>query len=63
MKIIIIQIINNLYIFYFLQMKKKAIIEDLIRVFAGTNILLEKINILLFFFKKYLQEGNAISQL
>ncbi|CAI2198567.1 878_t:CDS:1, partial [Funneliformis geosporum] len=37
-------------------------IEDLIRAFAGVNIPLEKVNALLPFFKKYLQEEGAILQ-
>jgi len=41
---------------------KKAVIEDLIRAFAGADIPLEKINVLLPFFKKYLHEGGAIPQ-
>src|SRR6266540_1598722 len=39
---------------------KKAVIEDLIRAFARANIPLEKVNVLLPFFKKYLHEGGAI---
>ena len=42
--------------------KKKVVIEDLIRTFAGADIPLEKVNALLPFFKKYLQEGGAITQ-
>jgi len=42
--------------------KKKAVIEDLIRAFAGADIPLEKVNALLPFFKKYMQEGGAIPQ-
>ena len=41
---------------------KKKVIEDLIEVFANANILLEKINLLLLFFKKYLKEEEAIPQ-
>src|SRR6266540_3497380 len=42
--------------------KKKAVIEDLIRAFTGADIPLEKVNALLSFFKKYMQEGGAILQ-
>lgn len=41
---------------------KKEVIEDLIEVFANANIPLEKVNLLLPFFKKYLKEGGAIPQ-
>ena len=41
---------------------KKEMIEDLIKVFVNANILLEKVNLLLPFFKKYLKEGGAIPQ-
>ena len=42
--------------------KKRTVIENLIEAFAGADIPLEKINRLLPFFKKYLQEGGAIPQ-
>jgi len=37
-------------------------IEDLIKVFVNANILLEKVNLLLPFFKKYLKKEGAITQ-
>ncbi|RHZ81202.1 hypothetical protein Glove_123g3 [Diversispora epigaea] len=37
-------------------------IEDLIEAFANADIPLEKINLLLPFFKKHLKEGGAIPQ-
>ena len=39
---------------------KKEVIEDLIEAFANADIPLEKVNILLPFFKKHLKEGGAI---
>jgi hypothetical protein len=41
---------------------KKIVIEDLIEAFANADIPLEKINLLLPFFKKHLKEGGAIPQ-
>ncbi|CAG8464964.1 6664_t:CDS:2 [Diversispora eburnea] len=41
---------------------KKIVIEDLIEAFANADIPLEKINLLLLFFKKHLKEGGAIPQ-
>ncbi|CAG8670975.1 9773_t:CDS:2, partial [Racocetra persica] len=41
---------------------KREVIENLIKAFSFANILLEKVNSLLPFFKKYLKEGSAIPQ-
>ncbi|CAG8774607.1 17372_t:CDS:1, partial [Racocetra persica] len=41
---------------------KKEVIEDLIKAFSFANILLEKVNSLLPFFKKYFKKGGAIPQ-
>ena len=39
---------------------RKAVIEDLVEVFSGADIPLQKVDKLLSFFKKYLKEGGAI---